>query len=884
MRIEHWVYTIPLKLRSLVHRSRLGEELDEELRDHVERQTEANLARGMSAEEARRAALRAFGNPVALREQTHDTWSWSELEQWARDLRIGARTLRRTPGFTIVAILIMALGIGANVALFTVVRGIVLKPLPFADPGRLVMLYESRLHDNDAPGYNLVAGGIYSAWKKDNQTFSSLGLVGDSRVLLSGSGGALSEKLDCAAFSWDLLPTLGVEPALGRNFTEAEDSLSGPRTVLLSWALWQRRFGGGAGIVNHTVYIDALPYTVIGVMPAWFEFPDSTSQLWLSAYNSRPEEMMQSFSDHTLGVVGRLKPGVSQAQAIADLSLISRHIHNDHLSDPFIFLGANSRTLLDHMVGDMKTPLYLLLAATGCVLLIACLNVANLLVARAAARRKDLAIRTALGGGWGHVLRERLVESLLLSAAGGAVGCGFAQAAIQWLVRTRQDLNRIDSIHMDGAVAAFAIALVALCAVGSGIISIFGTRHESILRVLLESSRTFSGDRAKANLRRVLLSAEVSLTVILLIGAGLLLRSYERLRTTDPGCLTKNVLTMRFGLPDARYGTPAKVANFYDDLLSRIRELPGVSGAGFVDLLPGRGYGRDGTFTIVEHPPLPQGKGNSALARTADPTYFQTIGIPVLRGRTFNPSLRLKDANEMVIDQPFADTWFRGEDPVGRHIETKRGRYVIVGVVGATRFEIGENPRPMMYTSMEAGDRTFGAIVVRSSQDVGQFALPIERIVAKMDPDNAVSDVLTMNQVQGQTTLDASFTATLLTAFAMLSLLLAAAGLFGVLSYMAAQRTTEIGIRVALGAQREQVLWLMLRDGMGPALAGLVLGLAGGAAAAQLLRGVLYRTQSLDPAVFLAAAGVLFLVAVAACALPAWRASRLDPLVALRYE
>jgi predicted permease len=397
-------------------------DLERELQSDLELEEEEQRERGLSPEDSHYAALRAFGNPALIRDQTRATWSWIWPESLLRDIRFTFRALRRTPGFTAVAIVVMALGIGANVALFTVVRGVILKPLPFRDPDRLVMLYEAKLHDQDAPGYNVVAGGIYAEWKKLNHTFTSLALVRGSRVLLSGSGGQLPEKLDSGEISWDLLPTLGVQPALGRNFTQSEDSLSAEGTALLSWGLWQRRFGGDPGILNRTIYIDAMPYTVTGVMPAWFDFPDLSTQVWVPVYHERSEEQMSSLSNHMLRVVGWLKPGVSQAQAVADLSLISRRVHNANLSDPFIFTAANGRPLLDHMVGDMKRPLYVLLAATGCVLLIACLNVANLLVARAAARRRDLAIRTALGGGWLRLIRERLLESIVLSIFGGALG------------------------------------------------------------------------------------------------------------------------------------------------------------------------------------------------------------------------------------------------------------------------------------------------------------------------------------------------------------------------------------------------------------------------------------------------------------------------------
>ena len=879
-----WLEQLRMRLAMAMGRKDATERLDEELRHHIECQTRENIAAGMTEEEARNAALRAFGNPALVRDGVRATWIWAALESFERDLRFAWRGLRRTPGFTAVAILVMALGIGANVALFTVVRGVLLKPLPFEDPQRLLMLYESRLHDGDAPGYNLVAGGIYEAWKRQNQSFANLALVADSRVQLSSAGGQLAEKLYSGEFSWDLLATLGVQPALGRNFTRAEDSPGAGGTVLLSWQLWKRRFGGDAQILNRTVSIDARPFTVIGVMPAWFSFPDSSAQLWTPVYHETDEKEITSLSLHRLGVVGRLRPGVSQAQAIADLSLISRRLHDANRSDPFIYQGANGRPLLDELVGDMKRPLYVLLGATACVLLIACLNVANLLVARAAARRKDLAIRTALGGGWMRVVRERLLESLILSISGGVLGLGLAAVALAWLVRTRQDMNRVESIHVDGVVAAFTIAVVVGCALISGLISTFSSRDKAILSALHEASRGVGGEMAKTRLRRMLLTLEVGLTMVLLIGAGLLAKSYERLRSADMGCATANVLTLHIGLPDARYAAGAARANFFDTLLERAHALPGVTAASFVDSAPGQGSVRESKFNIVEHPPLPQGNGLAALKRTADPSYFETIGIPFLRGRTFNAALRLEDAKEAVVDESFVRAFFPGEDAIGKHIETKEARFVIVGVVGATRFAVGEEPRPMLYTSLKAGKETVGTIVIRGRGDVSAYALPVERVVAGIDSDLAVSDVLTMEQMLGRSTLGAGFNATLLVAFAGLSLLLAAAGLFGVASYMTAQRTREIGIRIAVGAQREQVLRLMLVEGIRPVLFGLAIGLGAGVEAARLIRSMLYETPALDPIVFPGVAMLLLVVGMAACILPAWRASRLDPVLALRSE
>ena len=858
-------------------------DLERELRSGLELEEEEQREAGIAAEEARYAALRAFGNPTLIREQTRATWSWNWLASLACDLRFSLRTLGRTPGFTLIAILVMALGIGANVALFTVVRGVLLKPLPFHDPDRLMMLYEAGVHGDDTAGSNVVSGGMYAEWKKQNRSYSGLALMQAIRVQLSASGGQLPEKLNSALFSWDLLRTLGVQPALGRDFMQADDRLGASGTVLLSWGLWKRRFGGDPAILNQTISLDAQPYTVIGIMPAWFDFPDPSTQLWTPVYPEEPAETMSSFSNHMFGVVGSLKPDVSPVQGAAELSMISQRIHNAHLDDPFVFQSASSRPLLEHVVGKIKRPLYVLLAATCCLLLIACLNVANLLVARAAARRKELAIRTALGGGWLRLVRERLMESLLLSAAGGALGLLLAWGALHWLTRIRPDMSRVGSIYIDGLVAAFTVGIIVLCALFSGFIATFSSSDKRILGALHEASRSVSGGRVQATLRKVLLTIEFGLTVILLLGAGLLLKSYERLRSADMGCITQNVITMHLGLPDARYATPAQRANFYDTLLERVRALPGVEAAGFVTAVPGQGYGENWTFSIVEHPLLPQGNGLSAIGRWADAKYFGAMGIPVLRGRSFDGK-RLDAAKETIISQSFTNRYFPGEDPLGKHLHIRGQNAVIVGVVGDTRSVIGETPQPVQYYPLDAGVEDVGTLVIRSSHNPEQFALPVERMVSQMDRDLPVSDVLTMNQLLGKSTLDQGFQTTLLVAFATLSLVLAAVGLFGVMSYIAAQRTTEIGIRIALGAPREQVMGKMLLDGMGPAVFGLVVGLGASLEAGRLMRDLLYEIKPFDPAVYAAVAATLLAVAALACILPAWRASRLDPMQALRTE
>ncbi len=877
-----WFDVFAMKLAMLTGRRAAAAHLDDELRFHLERQIAENMAAGMSGEEARFAALRAFGNPALLREEARAKWSWHGADQLVRDVRYGVRTLRRTPGFAIIAVLVMALGIGANVALFTVVRGVLLKPLPFKDSDRLMMLYERNLQTDP---YNIVSGGVYAEWKKLNTSFSSLALVQANDYTLSASGGQVAESLRGAQISWNLLTTLGVQPALGRDFTAGDDAPSANGTAILSYSLWKRRFGLNPAILNQTVYMDAKPYTVIGVMPEWFAFPEPHMQLWTPVYHEKPPAIMAMIDNHMFRVVGRLKPGVSEQRAVADLSVISRRVHDTHLDTPNVMQAANIRPLLEHMVGDLKRPLYVLLGATGCLLLIACMNIANLLVARAAARRRELAIRTALGGGRLRLLRERLMESLLLSAAGGTLGLALAFAALQWLKQTRHDMSRIESIHVDGVVAAFTIGVIVLCALFAGLISALTVRDRQLLATLHESSRSSIGGQSRATLRRVLLTLEVGLTVVLLIGAGLLLKSYERLRSADMGCATDNVLTMRVGVPRARYKTPGPApAAFFDALLARVRALPGVTAAGLVTAVPGQGWWEDSGFTIVEHPPLPRGTDLDGLNRTADASYFAAMGIPILRGRTFNDSLRLDQAIEIVISESVAKKFFPGEESLGKHIKTNDKTYTIVGIVGDTRHEVGSEPMPVKYLPYHEGRENYGTLVIRSGRDVEQLALPVQRVIQGLDHDLSVADVLTMNQLLGQSTLDQSFNTTLLTGFAALSLLLAAVGLFGVLSYIAAQRTSEIGIRLALGARRKQVLGKMLSDGLRPALMGLALGLAGGVEASRLMREMLYETEPLDPMVFAGVSATLMLVAAVACLIPAWRASRVDPVEALRTE
>lgn len=873
-----------MSLRRFFRRKLEDADLKCEIESYLDHEIDDNMARGLSHEEARRQAQLKFGSTVRVREELWQRNTLGFLDHLIRDLRYACRSLSRAPGFTLVAVLVIALGIGATTSLFTIVRSVLLQPLPFKDPGRLVRLYEQSA-DGKFP-YNDSAPGVFAEWKKQSHGFSDLAILTDaSDYGLSGMEGQLPERIRGSECSWNLFQTLGVEPALGRTFAASDDRPSANSTVILSWGLWKRRFGGDPSVLNQAVHLDEKTYTIIGVMPAWFAYPEPGVQLWTPIYHEKSAERMRTIDSHDFLTVGRLKPGATEAQATAELSVITRQMHDQHLDDPFVSKAANSRPLLEDLVGDFKTPLYVLLAATGCLLLIACLNVASLLVARSAARRRELAIRTALGGSRWRLLGGHFTESFLLSAVGGAVGLVMANAAIQWFIATRQDMRRVETIHMDAIVVGFGMGLTFLCAFFAGAMSSLPVRNDQILSALQESSRSHSAGPSQIKTRKWLLALEVALTVVLLIGAGLLLKSYARLRSSNLGCLTSNVLTMHLNLPESKYTQPAQRLNFFEALLTSVRSLPGARAAGLATAVPGEGYYGDHGFLIAEHPPLPMGQEQYAMNRWVDPGYFEALGIPFLRGQTFDQNQLLKQANEVIISESFARQYFGDEDPLGKHLLSLGSQpYKIVGVVGDTRYLIAQPARPMMYFPLYIGTESAGTLAVRSTHNVTSLALPIQQIIQRLDPELPVSDILTLEQIIGKSTFSSSFDATLVLAFAVLSLVLAAVGLFGVLSYVVAQRTTEIGVRIALGAQRGDVLRLMLSDGLRPAAAGLLLGLAGGIVASEKISDLLYGVQPLDKSVFAAVAFLLLTVAILACLLPAWRASRLDPVQALRTE
>lgn len=866
--------------------SKRNADLERELRADLELEEEEQREKGLDAEAAKHAALRAFGNPLLIREQTRATWGWDWLDSLWRNIRYGMRTLLRTPGFALVAIAVMTLGISTNVAMFTVVRNVLLKPLPFSEPERLIQLYEQL--GNGARPFSYVAGGMYAAWKSDMPSVEQMGVYGTDSNNLSDNGGQLPERIRSAYGSWDLFTTLGVQPELGRSFTKDEDKHDAPGTVMLTHSLWMRRYGGDRSIVGKIIQLNSQPYTVVGVLPAWFLYPDTETQLWAPIYHEQDPRAMASPEIHNYFVIARLKPGATLSQALSEVDTVTKRVHQNS-SSRFVSNKANARSMLEGVVHGAKTQLYVLFGATGCVLLIACLNVANLLVARSAARRKEISIRASLGGSRWKLLAEQVTESVLLALAAGALGVPLAWAEVQWLMVAKPDMARIHSVQMDGTVILFAVGIVIASAVLAGIIPSLTLLRGPLLENLQEASRGSSKGLSAARLRKALLVTEVAVTMVLLVSAGLLLKSYRQMRSIDIGCTTQNVLTMRLGLPDAIYKTDQQITSFYSQLIERIRVIPGVTAAGLSTALPGQGYGGDTPFSIPENPSLGQMQ-HVAMLRGVDPGYFKSVQIPLKQGRFFEDRERLKNARSVIVSESFVRQYFPNGDALGKHIETANfgdfpeGGFEIVGVVGNTLWHLDEQEGPTMYFPLYYGGWNNATIAIRAERNVESLALPVQKLIAQIDPNLPVADVLTMEQSLGKATMDANVMSMLVLAFAVVSLILAAVGLYGVLSYLVTQRTGEIGIRIALGAQRQDVLRQMLVDGLRPAFIGVVVGLGASAASVQLIRSMLYGTRPLDPAVFASVTGLLLAVAAFACFLPAWHAARLDPMEALRNE
>ncbi|HUP41770.1 MAG TPA: ABC transporter permease [Thermoanaerobaculia bacterium] len=817
------------------------------------------------------------------------------MDHLFRDLRHALRSLARSPGFTAVALVTLALGTGANAAIFSVVHAVLLEPLPFAEPDRLVTVW---LH-NPRQGFDkdITSYPNFHDWREQGSSFSQMVGVAGTDLTLSGGGagggdaGAAPEEVRGALVMEGFFPMLGVAPELGRGFRDEEHEVGHHQVVVLSHGLWSRRFGADPAVEGSDIRVSGRPHTVVGVMPQGVRFPED-AQLWLPfAFTPAREELREARSALWLPVFGRLAPGVSLAEAQAEMSAVAKRLEEAYPDDNEE-MGILLEPLRKTLVGDVERPLLVLLGAVGLVLLIACANVANLLLARGAARSRELAVRSALGAGGGSLARQVLAESLLLGAGGGLLGLFAAALGVRSLLGLAPgELPRMEGVAIDWTVFGFALAVALAAGVLFGLPSAFHAAGAEPGKALKEGGRGLAGGGRLGRLRQVFVAGQLALALVLLAGAGLLVRSFLELRSVDPGFDPRGVLSFRVTLPGQSYETPERITAFYRELLGSLEALPGVeSAAAITDFVVAR-LPQSAPISIPSRPDLSQVDPFPVAYDAVTPDFFEAAGMPILRGRAPSDADRPDGARVAVVNEALARRYFPGEDALGQRFMfgTPQGDdppwITVVGVAAdARRSGLDQDVRPsafMPHTQYSASQMT---VLLRSAGDPLALAEPARRAVTALDADQPITEVRTLEQVFAGTGARRRFVAVLLGVFSGLAVALAAIGIYGVMAYVVGQRTREIGIRMALGARRREVVGWVLGQGMAVVGAGIALGLLGAVAATRLLSGLLYETAPADPVTFLLVAALLAAVAVAANLLPARRAARVDPMTVLREE
>ena len=807
------------------------------------------------------------------------------MEILRQDLRYAFRRLLKSPGFTIIAVVTLALGIGANSAIFSVINGVLLRPLPYPEPGRLVGLFH--LFDGDR---DTMSGPNFFDVKALSRTLSDAAAISRSRVILTGRGEPV--RLDGAEVSGSLFSVLGVPALLGRTLRPDDNQPGANRhVVVLSYGLWQQRFGSDPNMIGGKIMLDGVATEVVGVMPKGFTYPAGRA-LWT------PLEYNENFTSKQrsawyLTAIGRARPGVSLDQVSSEVALIGKQLAAKY-PDSNQGLDFAAARLLEAMVGDVREAMLILLGAVGFVLLIACVNVANLLLARAATRESEMAVRTALGAGRGRLVRQLLTESVLLSFFGAGLGLLLAVWGVDMLIGLQpQGVPRLDNVRIDAAVAAFTLVLASGTGVLFGLVPALQTTRGSIAGGLKEAGRSALTSRSGSRVRSALVVSEIALAVMLLAGAGLLIRSFTRLASVDPGFRAEPALTFEVTLPDARYEKEPQQVAYFDQLMPKLRAIPGVQSAGAVVSLPLSGSSIVLNFEIAGRPPLPPSQQPAMQVRVATPDYFQTVGIPLKRGREFTEQDREGAPPVVLITESAAKQYFPNEEPLGKKITlgwgrgpgTPRAGGAVVGVIGDVKDAgLHEADPPQIYLPYRQWPLQSMAVVLKTSIRPERVADAARREVYSVDANIPVGNVRTLQQVVERSISQPRFYMTLLTIFASLALVLAAIGTFGVLSYAVAQRSREIGIRMALGAQERTVIGLIVRHAMILAAGGVTVGVTAAWFLSKLLATFLFATDPRDPGTFAAVSLTLGLVAMLASYLPARRATKIDPVVALRSE
>jgi putative ABC transport system permease protein len=811
-----------------------------------------------------------------------------------RTLRLAIRSLARRPSFVAVVALTLALGIGATSAIFSVINAVLLKPLPYRDPGELALVW-SRWANFDK---TWVSEAEYVDYQKLTRLFRDVASWSENGEVALTSPGAAPESVPAMQMSWNTLDVLGTPPAAGRVFTPAEDVPSGPPVVMLGYDLWQRRFGGEASILGKQIQLNGAAATVVGVLPKGLKFPlefqsRSTAQIIQPIQTNRSAPVRGSHGQYA---VGRLQPGITTVQVTAELKALATRWTRESLYPEAMRFTAFAVPLLDEVSGKVRPALAVLAAAVALLLLLTCANVANLVLTRADGRNREVAVRTALGAGRAQLLRQALAESLLLGGLGGLLGLGLGWAGLRILVaRAPTTIPRVSELRLDGSVLGFTLLLSLATAVLFALLPMARTGRLNVAQVLHDGARGASAGVGRRRGRSLLVVAEMALAVLLLIGAGLTVRSFAKLRQVDPGFSVRNALTLRLSLPQARYPDTLGVVRFYQELGDRVKALPGVQAAGFIRVLPLAAEIGD-AFTEIEGKPLPPGEnGRSADWQTATPGLFEAMGMRLVQGRFFDATDTPDGRQVAIINEAFAREYLPGEDPLGHRIHTMSGDNgawrTIVGVVGDYHHEgLLSPPKRTWFIPHNQWVHSNGFIrrsltlVAKTSADPTALLKPVAGIIKGMDPDLPVTQVQTMGEVLAAATQEQRFTMRLMAGFAGLALLLAAVGIYGVISYSVSQRTREIGIRLALGANQGMVRGLVLRQGLAPVAIGMALGLGAAVVLTRFLQKLLYGVAPLDPVTFATIPVLLLAVAAGSVLLPAARASRVQPVEALRSE
>jgi putative ABC transport system permease protein len=806
------------------------------------------------------------------------------------DLRQSLRTLRRNPAFAIGAILVLALGIGANTAIFSIVNAAMLRPLPFDDPDRLVQLWHVP-PAKSFPGIDFfsVSPANYLDWKAQNTSFDSMSIYGFRGLTFGGSDHP--ELIQASAVPPDFFTVLRAQPLLGRTFTRDDDHPN-PRTILLSYILWRDRFASDPGIVGRDITVDSQSFSVVGVMPEKFRMPDF-AKAWVPLGWTDADRAVRG--NHNYNVIARLRPQITIDQAKSDLAAISTRLEQQYPEDDKGW-GATAIPLHEQLIGDVRTALLVLLGAVAFVLLIACANVANLVLAKTLARGKEMAIRSALGAGRMVLLRHILVETLLLSVIGGLLGLLLARGVIALSVQLLADrLPTYMEVTLDAQVLAYTLLLSVAAGVLAGLFPSLRFSRVDVNEALKQGTR--GGSDAGGKTRNVLVVCEVALSLVLLIGAGLMIRTLWQLRDVRPGFDSSNVLTMSVAIPHGRFATPSGEINFFHDVLQRVRTLPGIEEAGAIDSLPLDGGGSHQPFSIEGRPVLPMADQPEVDVRLISTGYLRTMHVPVIRGRDFEESDAAGRTGVVLISDALAHRFFPNEDPIGKHLTLTffaDAPREIVGIVGNVKTDQLSETRPVDTIYMAASQLgpstgqawdSFGlSLAVRTKSDPHAAANAVAGAIHEFGPDIPVSNVFSMDDLIAQSMSPQRFNVMLLAAFAGLALLLAAVGIYGVLSYTVRRRVREIGIRMALGASQSDILRLVVSDGMKPILLGVALGVIAAIALSRLVASLLFGVPPTDPMTFTAVTLLLVIVGIAANTLPAYRATKVEPTQTLREE